>query len=307
MFRHGILLFITVIVLLFYYPKQIFAVSNCCYGHDGIYACNTQTGQLYCRDGTISNVCSCQTASPTPTPVPTAVPTQTEQEVSCPANAALNTTSQECACNSGYVVSGGECISNSDYCWNQYGGNSDYDADTGSCTCSAGYVWNSSDTSCISVTTYCQNSLGSNSYYNNSNNTCSCDQGFAIQNNECVVVTMQQPTILINTSQPLVTTMPVLPKIEKTIISPTVPTKKKNEVQKKKVNKNTLNKNPYKLHLKLSNFVTIPDKSQNGLQQIFQKLWNFIQGIFGVKSSASRTQSSQIDTSKYRLPLNYQQ
>jgi hypothetical protein len=312
MFRYRKVLFITVIILLFYYPKQVFAATNCCLGHDGIYACDTQTGQLYCRDGTVSNACSCQAPiSPTPTPVPTLIPTQAPQVDSCPDNASINTTSDECVCNSGYVASDDACISNSDYCWNQYGGNSVYDEDSGSCTCSSGYVWNSSDTSCISFTSYCQNNLGSNSYYNNSNNTCSCDEGFEIQNNQCVVVTVQQPTTLENTSQPLVTSMPVLPTTAKTIESPTSTLKKSPVANKSTIKKNPLNKNPYKLHLKLSNFVTIPTSSQDNIQHFFQSIWNFIQGIFGSNSSSSDTlpssKSTPINTSKYQLPLNYQQ
>lgn len=305
------LFFISLIILLFYTPKHIDAAGNCCYGHEGVYGCNTQTGQLYCSDGTVSNYCSCGNSNsiPSATPVPTVVPTQSEQQVSCPVNATFNSDTQACVCSSGYVASNGECITISDYCWNEYGGNSQYDANTESCTCSTGYVWNSSNTSCISLTTYCQNSLGSNAYYNNSNNTCSCDQGFTIQNNHCVLEVIQQPTVTDDTSQPIITTLPVLPTIAMAISSPSAKPGKKVPSSKTTVSKKNINKNPYKLHLKLSNFVTIPDGSNNVIQHFFQSIWSYIQNIFGGKNSnggtSNASSNTQINTSKYQLPLQY--
>lgn len=313
MLNYRKIFFISVVILLFYYPRHIYAAGNCCYGHEGIYGCDTQNGQLYCKDGTVSNYCSCQNSSsiPTATPIPTVVPTQSEQQVSCPVNASFNEDSQECICESGYVVDNGECISNNDYCWNVYGGNSSYDADTGSCSCSAGYVWNGSDTSCISLTAYCQNSLGSNAYYNNSNNTCSCNQGFAIQNNQCVLEVIQQPTVDDSTSEPVITTLPALPTIAMAISSPSAKPVKKAAIHKNSASKKSLNKNPYKLHLKLSNFVTMPNSSSNNIQHFFLDIWNYIQNIFGAKNSnksmGSSSSNSQINTSKYQLPSVYQQ
>lgn len=300
MFGNRRFFLIVLFILFFLYGKPANASTNCCFGHDGNYACNEQTGQLYCRDGSVSSVCSCQIPSqPTATPTPTAISSPIQTLEDCPVNSSYDTNAQQCVCNSGYVVSNNTCISDSNYCWDQYGGNSSYDSSNQSCTCSQGYIWNSTDTSCISLNTYCQNSLGNDSYYNNSSNTCTCDQGFIIQNNQCQSITTQTSSTVNNISQPILTTVPIIPTIAKNFPAASV-----TPINPLPTFKPTLDKKS-KSNLNLKNFVTVNNKQQNGIKQLFIAVWNFIRGIFGYKSTNSSntnaSQNSSIYTSKYKM------
>lgn len=279
-------LFFSLFVFLYFYPIRAFAQVDCCSADGGNYACNNQTGQLYCRDGKISTTCTCQ-IPPTATPIPTATPVPSLIQPECPVNSSFDVTSQECTCNSGYVVSNNTCVSDSDYCWDQYGGNSLYDSSNQSCTCSQGYIWNSNNTSCISLNTYCQNSLGNDSYYNNSNNTCTCDQSYTVQNNQCQPATVQTSNSSI-ISQPIVTVMPIVPTIAKNFPITSVTPIKITPTQKPTPDKEA------KVNLNLKNFVTVTNKKQNGLKQFFISVWNFIRGVFGFTST-------NLDTSTYKL------
>lgn len=280
-------------------PQTTYAASQCCYGHGGNYACNNQIGQLYCRDGSVSTMCSCQTeptSTPTPTPTPIISPTQVQQY--CAQNASVNSSSNECVCNSGYVASNNSCITVTQYCWNQYGGNSSFDASNQSCTCNQGYIYNNNNSSCISYNTYCQNSLGSDSYYNNSNNSCSCDQGYTVQNNQCQVMTTQTPNQIPQSSIPIVPNVPIVPTIAKEYpVTTSVPVKK-NITKKIKAKDLT--------PLNLKKYSPAGVSSKNNFSNIFINIWNFIKSIFihppATSSYQPHLQNYGINTSKYSLP-----
>lgn len=286
-------------MLLLFYPQHSEAATECCLNHNGNYACNSQTGQLYCGDGSISTICSCQNVSqPTLTPTPTLIPTPTPTLQYCAANATYNANSGQCVCNSGYLVSDNTCISDSEYCWNQYGGNSAFDSTNTSCKCNQGYIWNSNNTSCISYNTYCQNSYGSDSFFNNSNNSCSCDPGYAIQNNQCQLITTQTPTESVNTSMPIVSKMPVLPTVVKDF--PIVTLKPIKKTISNKIKPSNLTS----LHLK--KYIPVATSNKSGLNQLFINIWNFIKSIFVRPSINTNNQAilknSGIYKSTYTIP-----
>ena len=94
-----------IIFVLFYFliPKVIFAqTSSCCSQNGGVYACNSSTSELYCKDGTISRECVCKITTPTPSPSP--IPTPIPTLPSCVAYSTYDTTLNACKCNSGYIV-----------------------------------------------------------------------------------------------------------------------------------------------------------------------------------------------------------
>jgi len=280
-------------------PQRINAATSCCYGHGGNYACNYQTGQLYCRDGSVSTQCSCQIeATPTPSPTPTPIPSPTQAQQYCAQNASVDTNTNECICNSGYVASNDTCITDTEYCWNQYGGNSVYNSSNQSCACNQGYVWNSNNSSCISFNTYCQNTVGSDSYYNNSNNSCSCDQGYTIENNQCQLITTQTPNVITQSSKPLVPNLPIEPTIAKEFpVATGIPVKKNTANKVKAKNLTALN---------LKKFTPPAESSKNNISNFFLSIWNFIKNIFVHSAEKSSNQQSLqnygINTSNYTLP-----
>jgi hypothetical protein len=96
----------------------------------------------------------------------------------CPLMSSYDSISGSCKCFSGYVSSGGRCISNDQLCTDKYGFNAQYDILKEECKCRYGFVWNSSGTSCISGNQACWNKYGYNSTYDNLGGTCKCSYGF---------------------------------------------------------------------------------------------------------------------------------
>lgn len=70
-------------------------------------------------------------------------------DIICPAHSSIS--GNQCACNSGYILSSNECITYAQNCQNRYGTNS-Y-GDQNSCYCNSGYQWNQSKTACIQIIT----------------------------------------------------------------------------------------------------------------------------------------------------------
>lgn len=101
---------------------------------------------------------------------------------SCPLNSSYDYSSKTCKCYSGYVANsnGAGCISNDQWCKNEYGYNakSDY---SGSCECSYGYVLGKDSigrTQCISGNQSCENQYGYHASYDSLSSKCECDRGY---------------------------------------------------------------------------------------------------------------------------------
>lgn len=121
------------------------------------------------------------------------------------------------------------CVTNTEFCWIKYGGNTIFDKDKNTCACPDGYSWNSSSTKCITLGQLCQDKLGNKSYYNSDTNSCNCYQGYAIQNNSCQPVPTkaaaenQTTRVIIPTLTPTPTEKPTLtPTIKPTKAFPTL-------------------------------------------------------------------------------------
>ncbi len=98
--------------------------------------------------------------------------------LSCPLNSYYDGISS-CKCDSGYMASGGSCITYNQSCQNQYGYNT-Y-GDSNSCYCSAGYQWNTSRTSCVPIpAVVCP--LGATQ----SGQSCVCAAGSVYKNGQCL-------------------------------------------------------------------------------------------------------------------------
>lgn len=207
--------FLLFFLIFSFFPQPAFAQLDCCGAHGGNYACDFSTKQLYCKDGTVSTVCSCTPQNtPTPTIGPTETPTPTPTNPPCPNFASYDASSKSCKCVSGYVVNENVCVPNVEYCWIKYGGNATYDRDKNACSCPQGYTWNSDSTKCISYSQLCQNKLGSKSYYNSDSNSCNCYQGYSIHDNACQIIPtetiteMQKMSIVIPSTTPSPTPTP---------------------------------------------------------------------------------------------------
>ncbi len=270
-------LFLFLFFLFFFLPNIAFADLNCCGSQGGNYFCDYTTGKLYCKNGTVSTECTCQainTPSPTPYPTLTPTPTQTPTPPKCPEFSTYYSSSQTCNCNAGYIANNNECVTNADFCWTKYGGNSVYDAGNNSCGCASGYTWNDNGTNCISFNNLCQNKLGDESYYNADNKTCECYQGYEIQNNKCIVIPTQVITTLEPTSEEILVTdtpypIPTATPVKKLYPTPTI-----------YLNPNlipTINESDV---LGVKDYLSVKKENQNGLVQILQGIWNFITHIF---------------------------
>lgn len=97
---------------------------------------------------------------------------------SCPLFSYYDSLSESCKCYSGYIASGGKCISEDQWCQDKYGFNSEYDILSDTCECSSGYVFDSGTNSCISGNQACWNKYGYNSTYQSWDKTCVCGYGY---------------------------------------------------------------------------------------------------------------------------------
>lgn len=170
--------FLLAIFFLITFP--VAARSGCCSWHGGV-----RSDGCGCNDGTsLSSTCApyytCNSGGYYQAPVYVPPP-------SCSLNSYYDSASSSCKCYSGYVSNGSSCISNQQYCWNNYGYNSTYDYGSAKCACSYGYAWNSAGTSCISKDESCHNQLGIMSRYESFNDTCDCLSGYSIQGGQCLL------------------------------------------------------------------------------------------------------------------------
>lgn len=101
----------------------------------------------------------------------------------CPLNSYYNNLSSSCECYSGYVASGGQCVSADSYCWGKYGYNAKYNILSDSCECRSGYSF--SGGTCVSNDQLCRDQLGLFSSYNSLNDKCECSYGYVISGGKC--------------------------------------------------------------------------------------------------------------------------
>ena len=93
-------------------------------------------------------------------------------------NSRYNILNDSCECSYGYIFEGSKCISGNQYCWNKYGYNSSYNSLSKSCECSYGYVFNKARTQCISQDDWCQDEFGYGSEYDSLEDNCVCSDGY---------------------------------------------------------------------------------------------------------------------------------
>jgi len=103
----------------------------------------------------------------------------------CPINSRYDSVSNSCKCYSGYVASGGECISEDEWCEDKYGLWAEYDTLSNSCECEGGYIL--SGNRCISGNTFCRNQYGLHASYDSLSDSCECDYGYKFNSDDqCV-------------------------------------------------------------------------------------------------------------------------
>lgn len=102
-------------------------------------------------------------------------------------NSRYNTLSDSCECSYGYVFEGNKCVSGDQYCSNRYGYNSSYDSLSENCKCRSGYVFNKSGNKCISEDDWCQEQFGYSSEYDSLEDNCVCSDGYRFDGDECVL------------------------------------------------------------------------------------------------------------------------
>jgi len=258
-------------------PSHVYASDTCCLGQGGDNYCDFSTNRLYCKNGQVSNQCTCQAAiTPTPTAIPTAIPVISPTYPSCPAYSSFSQSNNACTCNSGYIVSQNSCVTYAQYCQAQYGNNALYDSGSNACGCSSGYTWNANATECVTMDDFCNEKLGNQSYYNSTDNQCYCYSGYTIQNSQCQLIPAQSITNGPNTSIPIAIDTPVaIPTLAGVIIPTHSPTK----APDKKSNVNSdLNKKVPGLH----GYIAVKKKPEGFFQNIFSTILNIIIKAFNL-------------------------
>lgn len=162
-------------------PAEVYATSGCCSYHGGVN-CSAGAqinGRVICNDGWTGSSCSYSSMAMCSGYSSYSQPT-------CPLFSSYNSLSGQCECYSGYVASGGQCISRDQSCHNQLGYSSRYNSLSGNCECSYGYIISGSK--CVSGTTYCSNKYGAFSQFDNLNNSCKCAYGYVFNSagNKCI-------------------------------------------------------------------------------------------------------------------------
>jgi len=119
----------------------------------------------------------------------------------------------------------GQCISEDDFCQNQFGYNAEYDSLRDNCRCKSSYVLNSSKTGCISGDSYCQEQLGYYSSYDSYSRMCECDSGYELVNGKCQEETTLSVPLYVPPPRPPTPPLPpspAKPKIEEVKTAPKV-------------------------------------------------------------------------------------
>ena len=257
-------------ILFFLLPEVSSADQSCCSTQGGEFYCDYSTSKLYCKDGTVSTDCTCRPAdTPTPTLAPTFTPAPTPTPQACPDFSSYDNSSGVCKCNTGYVVNNNTCISYTEYCWTEYGGNAIYDTDKNSCSCSQGYTWNNEGTSCISMNDLCHNKIGGQSYFNGDSNTCNCYDGYAIQNDQCKLIPTQMLSNPQSTSETVITNTPI-PSPTAAVIK--IPSTSPTKMVIKSVKPTPLKKK----NTQVKKYISVKKTHQSRLAQFFENIWNFI-------------------------------
>jgi len=186
-------LFITIIIALtigsFAY---LFTINNvearrgCCSWHGGVCGCR-------CCDGTpLSSTClpyypECGGGLYDPSPYD--YPSYTPNIPDCPLHSYYDSISGSCKCYSGYVASGGKCVSANQWCQDKYGLWATYDSLTDSCKCMSGYIFGKDflgNVTCVSADQYCRDKYGFNARYNTLTDSCECAYGYLLWGGKCI-------------------------------------------------------------------------------------------------------------------------
>jgi len=160
------------------------ARRGCCSWHGGVCGCQ-------CCDGTpLSSTClpyypECSGGGTYDYPSYDYTPSIPD----CPLNSYYDSISDSCKCYSGYVASGGKCVSASQWCQDKYGLWATYDYLTDSCKCMSGYIFGKDflgNTACISADQYCRDKYGFNARYNTLIDSCECGYGYVLWGGKCI-------------------------------------------------------------------------------------------------------------------------
>jgi len=164
---------------------DVLATSGACSWHGGVNcaAGADWDGSVICNDGwrnssvSYYSMVKCQGSYDYPSYSPS-IP-------DCPFNSYYDSISGSCKCYSGYVASGGKCISADQYCRDLYGFNARHNILTDSCECSYGYVF--SGNRCVNGDIHCRGKYGIHSSYNSLSESCKCDYGYVFNSSDqCV-------------------------------------------------------------------------------------------------------------------------
>jgi len=167
--------------------NEVGAISGACSWHGGVNcaAGADWDGSVICNDGwkdssvSYSSMVKCQGYYNYD------YPSYTPSIPDCPFNSYYDSLSDSCKCYSGYVVSGGKCISTSQYCRDLLGWNARYNILTDKCECSYGYIL--SGGRCVDGDTLCHQQYGFHSNYDSFTEKCKCSYGYVFNsNNQCV-------------------------------------------------------------------------------------------------------------------------
>lgn len=174
-----IYLILLVIVFLLIPAFNIEARSGCCSWHGGVCGCS-------CCDGTpLSSTClpyypECSGGSifsPSYN-YDYDFPSYSSSIPDCPFNSSYDSISGSCKCYSGYVASGGKCVSASQYCTDKYGYGAAYSYLEDACECKSGYEMTRKDygggLECVS----CSSKYGFGATYDYLTNSCECSSGY---------------------------------------------------------------------------------------------------------------------------------
>ncbi len=187
----GILAALILIIGGFVYPFHYNiadATSGACSWHGGVNcaAGSDWDGSVICNDGwrdssvSYNSMVMCGGGSGYYNQPPSSYPTIPN----CPVMSYYDSLTDSCKCYSGYVVSGGQCVSTDSLCHDQLGYSSRYDSLSGNCKCDYGYLI--SNGKCVSTDSYCLDKYGYNAHYNILTDNCECTLGYLISGGRCV-------------------------------------------------------------------------------------------------------------------------
>lgn len=171
--------------------ENVLATSGACSWHGGVNcaAGPDWDGSVICNDGWRDSSVSYSSMAKCRGYFEYDYPSYTPSIPDCPYNSYYDSISDSCKCYSGYVASGGKCVSVSQWCQDKYGLWATYDYLTDSCKCTSGYMFGKDflgKTTCISADQYCRDNYGFHARYNTLTDSCECSYGYVLSGGKCV-------------------------------------------------------------------------------------------------------------------------